>query len=306
MSPDSETIIITPEEEGERLDKVLANRFQNVQSRTYFQTLIEEEKVLLNGIPVKKRIKPKEGDEVEIQFVITPEIGLDPEPIPLNIVYEDHDILIINKPSGMVVHPAPGNWSGTFANALLYHCGKSLTSISSDLRPGIVHRLDKETSGLLMAAKTAQAHRKLIEMFSSRSIHKEYLAICIGNPGNREIRTLITRHPIHRKMMTVSEEGGREALSICKTLLYKGDLSLVNVLLATGRTHQIRVHMKHIGHPILGDQVYGSPQANKKYHVTRQMLHAYLLRFTHPITGELLEFKAPPPEDMTKFINQIQ
>lgn len=295
---DTDIIIISPEEEGERLDKILALRFQNVQSRTYFQYLIEEEKVLLNGIPIKKRVKPKAGDEVEIQFIITPEIGLDPEPIPLNIIYEDQDILVVNKPAGMVVHPAPGNWTGTFVNALLYHCKHLFPSGSSELRPGIVHRLDKETSGLLVAAKNSLAHQKLIQMFSSRSVHKEYLAICVGNPGDVEINASIGRHPVHRKMMTVLKEGGREAITFCRTLCHKGDLSLVNVRIATGRTHQIRVHMKHIGHPILGDSTYGSLQANKKYGAHRQMLHAKLLRFHHPVTGVPLEFQADVPEDM--------
>lgn len=305
---DPDIIIISDQEAGERLDKILAQRFQEIQSRTYFQTLIEEGRVLVNGEPVKKRLKPEAGDEVQIDFVATPEIGLYPENIPLDIVYEDDDILVINKPAGMVVHPAPGNWKGTFVNALLYHCLDLIQPArgpGSYPRPGIVHRLDKETTGLLVAAKSSLAHQRLIEMFSSRQVHKEYLAICIGNPGNREINAPIGRHPVHRKKMTVLEEGGRNALSICKVLAHNDKLSLVNIVLATGRTHQIRVHMKHLNTPILGDSTYGNPQINIKYGAVRQMLHAHFLRFNHPITGKPLEFRADPPEDMLLLMKKL-
>lgn len=302
-SEDQDTITINEEEAGERLDKILSNRFKEVKSRTYFQYLIEEKRVLLNGEPVKKRVKPKEGDEIQIFFILTPEMDLRPESIPLSIVYEDDDILVINKKPGMVVHPAPGHWSGTFVNALLFHC-KSLEISGQVFRPGIVHRLDKETSGLLVAAKTSQAQQKLIEMFANRQVYKEYIAVCVGNPGNREIRAPIGRHPVHRKMMCVLEDGGRLAISICKTLFTDGKISIVKVVLETGRTHQIRVHMKHLASPILGDSIYGNAQVNKKYGVGRQMLHAQCLRFKHPISGKDLEFTASVPEDMKKWIDQ--
>lgn len=300
MTPDdNDSIVINEDEVGERLDKILARRFEAIKSRTYFQYLIEENKVLVNGEPVKKRFKPKVGDEIQVEFIVTPEIGLEPEAIPLDIVYEDHDILVINKPAGMVVHPAVGNWSGTFVNALLYHCKNLLEShTNQSLRPGIVHRLDKNTSGLLIAAKTSLAHQKLIEMFSSKKVYKEYLAICIGNPGNQEIKAPIGRHPVERKMMAVVNEGGKEALSLVKTLKHHGNLSLVSVILATGRTHQIRVHVKHVGTPILGDDIYGNPSVNKKYSVLRQMLHASVLKLAHPISGIELKFHVPPPKDM--------
>lgn len=303
LNEEFETIIISEDETCERLDKILANRFREVKSRTYFQFLIENGNILLNGSSVKKCVKPKIGDEVQIHFVITPEIGLEPEPIPLNILYEDEEIIVVNKPSGLVVHPALGNWSGTFVNALLYHC-QNLLKDDSTLRPGIVHRLDKETSGLLIAAKTSLAQQRLIEMFAARRVHKEYLAICLGNPGDREINVPIGRHPVHRKLMTVAKEGGRNALSICKTLAYNDKLSLVNILLATGRTHQIRVHMKHIGSPVLGDSSYGNSQINEKYGAQRQMLHAEHLRFNHPISNQPLEFHAEIPEDMQKLIQK--
>lgn len=298
-----ETIIIQDTEAGERLDKILAERFKNVYSRTYFQYLIESNLVLLNGQPVKKRIKPENGDEVEINFALTPEVDLRPEPIPLNIVFEDESIILINKPPGLVVHPAPGNWTGTLVNGLVFHC-KELNDGSS-LRPGIVHRLDKDTSGLLLAAKTTQVQAKLIEMFANREIDKEYLAICIGNPGKKEIHAPIGRHPIHRQKMAVLE-AGKHASTVCDTIKTNGQISLVHVQLLTGRTHQIRVHMKHVGTPVLGDETYGNTQVNSRYGVGRQMLHASGLKFKHPMTGQIMEFKAPMPEDMQKVAGSIR
>lgn len=309
---DNDIIIVTDEEAGERLDKILANRFRDensrsgVNSRTYFQYLIEEQRVLLNGLPIKKRVQPKAGDEVEINFICTPELNMSPENIPLDIIFEDNDIIVVNKPVGLVVHPAAGNWSGTFVNALLFHCRNLQEMIKNgdpaSCRPGIVHRLDKDTSGLLLAAKNPLAQQRLIAMFASREVHKEYLAICLGNPGNVDIDKPIGRHPKNRKLMAIKEEGGRSALSICRTLSCNGKISLVNVILATGRTHQIRVHLKHQGTPILGDSTYGNTQANGQYNAMRQMLHAYLLRFKHPITGKEMELKAPVPEDMARII----
>lgn len=307
MNEESDTIFISEEEAEERLDKILAKRFEHLGSRTYFQFLIEEHKVLLNGSPVKKRQKPKPGDEVEIEFVLTPELDLSPQDIPLDILYEDEDILVVNKAVGMVIHPAPGNWSGTFVNALLFHCQqlKVESSKNQNLRPGIVHRLDKDTSGLLIAAKTGPAQQRLIEMFANRQIHKEYLAICIGNPGNCEIDAPIGRHPVKRYVMTVLPDTGRNALTICKTLAFDGKISLANLVITTGRTHQIRVHMKHHGTPVLGDPIYGNSQFNKKYGLERQMLHASLLRFQHPISKKSLEFQTEPPADMKKIIQKF-
>ncbi|NGX43694.1 MAG: Ribosomal large subunit pseudouridine synthase D [Chlamydiae bacterium] len=304
-TPETETIIITEDEAGQRLDKILANRFKEVRSRTYFQSLIRDHNVLLNGSPIKKQVKPQVGDEVEILFVLTPEIDVTPEPIPLDVLYEDEDILVVNKPSGMVVHPAPGNWSGTFVNALLYHC-KQLPSDSQHLRPGIVHRLDKETSGVLVSAKTSQAQQRLVEMFASREVYKEYLAICLGDPGEGEINLPIGRHPKQRQRMTVLDSGGRNARTIFRTLASDGTLSLVDIILATGRTHQIRVHMQHHGTPVLGDSTYGNIQANKKFKVTRQLLHARKIRFTHPITKREMEFVAEIPSDMATFIQRLE
>ncbi len=301
---ESDIIIITEEEAGERLDKILAARYHQIRSRTYFQYLLDEHKVLLNGQPVKKRIRPNPGDEVEIAFLLEPELELIPEHIPLDILYEDEHLLAINKPAGLVVHPALGHWTGTFANALLYHC-QQLDKTGS-LRPGIVHRLDKDTTGILLAAKNAQAQQKLIELFASRQIYKEYLALCLGNPGNAIIDQPIGRHPVHRKKMAVLEEGGRNAQTHCRTLAFDNKLSYVRLILATGRTHQLRVHMQHHGTPILGDPVYGNPSANKKYGTTRQMLHAHILRFKHPLSNVEMELKASLPADMNAFIAKLE
>ncbi len=299
MKEDSETVMVTSEEAGERLDKILARRYLDNYSRTYFQYLIDEHLVLLNGAPVKKRIKPAEGDEVEILFAATAEMDLTPEPIPLDILYEDDDIIGVNKPPGMVVHPAPGNWSGTFVNALLAHC-KGIEKTAGSLRPGIVHRLDKETSGVIIAAKNTLIQQRLVEMFAGRQMYKEYLAICCGNPGKGEIQTLVGRHPTHRQKMTVLKEGGKLAITHYETLHFDGKLSLVKVILATGRTHQIRVHMQYLGTPVLGDSIYGKPSLNEKLGVTRQLLHAYRLQFNHPKSGKLLSLEAPIPKDFKR------
>ncbi len=306
-SEETDWLVIQENEVGQRLDKILAARYPELHSRTYFQYLIEQEKIFVNGEAVKKRYQPALGDEVQIHYVLTPEIGLKPEKIPLEIIFEDSDLLVINKPAGMVVHPSPGHHSGTFVHALLHHCQELPEDKSGNVypRPGIVHRLDKDTSGLLVAAKTSLAHKRLVEMFSSREIYKEYLAICIGNPGHQEIKTAIGRHPILRQKMKVLETGGREAISLCDTISHKGQFSLVRIILQTGRTHQIRVHMLHVHAPVLGDPVYGNVQLNKKYDVKRQLLHAYILQFKHPITGQPMDLKARVPEDMRAWINKI-
>lgn len=302
MTNDSDLLVVESFEEGMRLDQFLKKRFPDY-SRTYFQALIDEKLVLVNGEIVKKASKVEVGDEIEVEFAITEEITLNPEPIALDILYEDRYLLAVNKPAGMVVHPAAGNWSHTFVNALLYHCTQ--LKAQGSLRPGIVHRLDKETSGVLLAAKDELAQRRLVEAFASREIYKEYLAICVGNPGKKEIETLIARHPTKRKEMAVSKERGKLAKTLIETLSYNETLSVVKLLALTGRTHQLRVHMQFIGFPILGDSLYGSSSANKKFKAERQQLHAHVLRLSHPITKEALELKAPLPQDMEKFIQMI-
>ena len=306
MEEASDSLFITEEDAGERLDKILAQRLKEAGSRTYFQYLIEEGRVLLNGAPVKKRVKPVAGDEIEVEYLLTPELALQPENIPLDVLYEDNDILVINKAPGMVVHPATGHWSGTFVNALLFHCKNQNLSQGKDaLRPGIVHRLDKDTSGLLIAAKTSSAQQKLIEMFAERQVYKEYLAICIGNPKTGTIEAPIGRHPVNRKLMAVVENG-RRAVTQYRSIAFNEKLSLVSLVIETGRTHQIRVHMKHHGTPVLGDPVYGIPSFNAKMGTERQMLHAYKLGFKHPISGQDMEFMAIIPKDMQKIITTLK
>lgn len=289
---------VTSEEAGIRLDKLLASRFSQY-SRTYFQYLIDQGCVLVNGEIFKKREKPEQDDEIEVCFQLTPEMSLEPEEIPLDILYEDPHLLAINKPAGMVVHPAPGHPAGTFVNALLFHC-KELKG-SDPLRPGIVHRLDKDTSGVLLAAKTQEAHQHLVQMFSERNIEKTYLAVAVGKVEDGLIDSPIGRHPVNRKEMAVTSQG-KEAKTLCRILSCDRGLSLVELKLITGRTHQIRVHLKSRGTPVLGDSVYGNANTNQKFNAQRQLLHAYQIQFNHPITNEPLKLTAPIPDDLSHFI----
>ena len=288
---------------GLRLDQYLALEFPH-QSRTYFQRLIEEGLVLVNGQNVKKRTLLEIGDSVEVEFALTPELDLEPEEIPLDVVFEDEHLIVINKPPGLVVHPAPGHWKGTFVNALLFHC-KGLERTEKDLRPGIVHRLDKDTSGLLVAAKTAASHRKLVEAFASRAVFKEYEAIVSGHPAPQTIDKPIGRDPKDRKKMAALESGGKHARTEIKPLQTFKEFSLISARLHTGRTHQIRVHLKAIGHPIVGDILYGFKALNVRLAAKRQMLHAKRLKFQHPLTGRLLEFEVPRPIDMELILKKL-
>ena len=295
----TDQFLCVEESESElRLDKFLHVRFSDL-SRTYLQWLISEGHVAVNGSVVKKSAKVQGGDEIEVEFVATNELNLEPENIPLHILYEDEHLLAINKPSGLVVHPGPGNWKGTFVNALLYHC-KTLEH-SDALRPGIVHRLDKETSGVLLAAKTCQAHAKLTQCFAERKVQKHYAAICFGTPKHETVDAPIARHPTQRKLMTVVETGGKAARTHFRVVATNGLLSLLEIDLETGRTHQIRVHLKHIGHHLVGDEVYGKKFSS----IERPMLHAQRVSFIHPITAESLVIEAKIPEDMKLAIDKF-
>lgn len=252
---------------------------------------------------MKKRELPKAGDEIEIEFSLTKESHFEPEPLPLSIIYEDEWLLAINKPVGLVVHPAPGHWSGTFANALLYHC-KELQREPS-IRPGIVHRLDKETSGVLLGAKTEGMQRKLVELFQRREIHKEYLAITLGNPGKGEFLGKIGRHPKKRQQMALVLDKGKEAITHYETLRFDGALAVVALFPKTGRTHQLRVQLSAHKTPILGDPIYGSDSLNRKYKVERTLLHAHAIAFVHPMTGQSLEIKAPLADDIRQWVEKI-
>lgn len=307
MIPKEEEIIIVEElEAGMRLDKMLALRYVEAFSRSYFQSLIEEHLVLVNGSAVKKRVFLKPGDEIEIQFAYPKEISLTPENIPLDVLYEDEDIIVINKPKGLVVHPAPGNWSHTFVNALLFHCqtAKWEQNNLATLRPGIVHRLDKDTTGVLIAAKNLYAQQKLTESFTAREVYKEYLAICLGNPHKVTIDQPIGRHPVKRQKMAVVSTG-KSAVSFVETLKFDKTLSFVKVVIATGRTHQIRVHLNFLNTPILGDALYGNASANLKFKCERPYLHASCLKIIHPTKKIEMHFSAPLPEDILGIVNRF-
>ncbi len=294
MKPVKESFILE-NPTSERIDALLAKQYQNY-SRTYFQELIEAGHVLLNDKPLKKRQIPNCGDRIEIFFHRRPGPDLTPQAIPLNILYEDNHIIAVNKPPGMVVHPAPGNWSNTFVNALLNHCALPETS---DSRPGIVHRLDKETSGVLLAAKTEIAHQALVELFQKIEMKKEYIAIAIGKVQEGVISLPLRRCPLDRKKMAVAPlNAGKEAITEVKLLDYNGTFSKVSLKPKTGRTHQLRVHLSHQGTPILGDKVYGNTSINDRYSITRHYLHAIKIAFVHPITGKPIEITAPLPKEM--------
>ena len=278
--------------DGERLDKFLANN--TGFSRSYLQRLISDDRIKINGMFVKPSHRISYGDEIIIDPPPARKLEAKPEDIPLDIVYEDDYILVVNKPKNMVVHPAPGNYTGTLVNALLYSC-KDLSTINGVLRPGIVHRLDKDTSGLLVVAKDDYTHRKLAEQFKKHVVKKTYLALADGIIKNDEdiIITNIGRNPRNRKKMAVVENG-REAITKYKVIeRLAGRFTFLKVGIETGRTHQIRVHMSYIGHPIIGDTLYG--KGENEFGVSGQLLHAYLLNFVHPATGKRVSFTAPLP-----------
>ena len=301
---DKEEIIleVTIEDKGKRLDSFVSENIEEI-TRSYLQTLIEEGNVSLEGkTKVKAGQKLKGNETIKVCIPEPEELNVEPENIDIDIVYEDKYILVINKSANMVVHPAPGNYSGTLVNAILYHI-KDLSSINGVIRPGIVHRLDKDTSGLIVIAKNDDAHVKLVDMFKDKTIRKTYLAIVKGSISKEEgrIETIIGRNPNDRKKMAVVEKNGKIAISNYKVLDKGPKHTLVQVDIETGRTHQIRVHMKHIGYPIEGDMVYGKGNDYSK----RQMLHAYKLVFPHPITGESLELIGKLPEDFKDSLKKL-
>jgi 23S rRNA pseudouridine1911/1915/1917 synthase len=297
-----ECLVYDQQESSERLDLHLTKYYPGY-SRAYFQFLIDKGAVLLNGNPVKKRISLKAGDTLSITFLLPEELSLSPEKIPLDILYEDEEVIAINKQANLVIHPAPGSPNGTLVNGLLFHC-KSLPD-SETLRPGIVHRLDKDTTGVLIAAKTTRAHRSLVEQFSNRQVSKRYLAITTGVPKEGPCSHAIARHPVRRKEMAALADG-KPARSDITVLDKTEQLAFVELDLKTGRTHQARVHLKYLKAPILGDLTYGSEPMARKWGVFRPLLHAKSLKLVHPTSGKPLELEAPIPEDMKIFIDRIQ
>ncbi len=285
---------VPPEAKGERLDQFL-HRHLPTLSRSRLQELIEAGSVLLNGKSTKPSLKLKGGETVEVEIPAPRELSVAAEAIPLDVVYEDADLIVINKPQGMVTHPAPGAWEGTLVNALLAHC-RDLSGIGGVARPGIVHRLDKDTSGLLVVAKNDASHQALSAQIAAKTAKRQYLAVVTGVPATEEgsIDAPIARHPSERVKMAVVP-GGRHALTHWRVLEAFRDASLVEVTLATGRTHQIRVHMAHLGHPLVGDPVYG-PKSRLPVKLEGQALHAFRLAFDHPTTGLRMEFEVAPPE----------
>lgn len=299
---DNLNFIITPEEAGKRIDKVVADRLGEEYSRTFAQTLIQQGNVLVNGGVIKARLLVKGGEAVSVIVPPPEKNDLTPEDIPLKVLYEDDWIIVIDKPAGIVVHPGAGNKTGTIVNALLYHCGK-LPEGSDELRPGIVHRLDKDTSGVLVAAKNDRALRSLAKQFQARVVKKRYLAVVKGVPpmDNGVIDAPIARSAADRKKMGVENERGKNARTIYHMVKKFKGLTLLRIDLETGRTHQIRVHMKHIGCPVLGDPVYGRADG-----VKRQALHAEMIGFMHPDTGKYMEFVSPVPEDIKEIIQKME
>lgn len=298
----SELVIVSEEDPSCRIDAFLSLKFPD-HSRTYFQYLIENNYIKVNGSPVKKREKLLPGDSLEIIFYSKEPLSAIPQEMSLNILYEDEFFLAINKPRDLVVHPAPGNPNNTLVNGLLYHY-KDLES-QDPIRPGIVHRLDKDTSGALLIAKTKQAHERLSLAFKERLIHKEYLALCLGNPGSKTLKNRLGRDPNDRKKITILEEKGKEAITQIETLHYRDGYSLVKILPFTGRTHQIRVHLHSTGCPVLGDPLYGSPRSNQKLELDVQMLHAHILRFKHPFKETVMTIEAEMPDDMKELKKRL-
>jgi len=281
-----------------RLD-VFLTEVQADITRSYIKKLIETERVTVNGAPAKAHYKLKEGDHVTVEVPDPEPLEVQPEAIPLNIVYEDASLIVIDKPPGMVVHPAPGHSGGTLVNALLHHC-KDLAGIGGVERPGIVHRLDKDTSGLIVAAKTDVCMQSLTRQFKERDIKKVYLALAKGIFESKTgvIDVPIGRHKIHRKKMSTHTSAGREAQTRYEVLRQLDGFAYVQLFPKTGRTHQLRVHLASIGHPILGDRLYGGTLGPGLPQIARQALHAHRLELTHPVTGNLLKLESPLPSDM--------
>mgnify|MGYP000133838038 FL=1 len=290
-----EKLFFTIEKGGERIDKYLSEQLEDM-TRSHIQKLIKENMVRVNGIAVKSNFKLSASDQIEVEIPELKEPDILPENIPLDILYEDQDILVVNKPKGMVVHPAPGHYTGTLVNAIMYHCKDNLSGINGVMRPGIVHRIDMDTTGSLLICKNDRAHQALAEQLKEHSITRKYHAIVHGRLKEDEgtIDKPIGRHPIDRKKMSIHCTNGREAITHYRVLKRFQQFTYIECQLETGRTHQIRVHMSSIGHPILGDQVYGP--AKCPYKLQGQTLHAKVLGITHPTTGEYMEFDAPLPD----------
>ena len=303
--PEHVTFTVPEESAGERLDKWLAAPERDLQmTRSAVQLRMEQQAVLVNGTPVPKNYRQRGGDVIEITLPEPEPLTLEPENIPLDIVYEDADLLVVNKPKGMVVHPAPGHATGTLVHALLYHCGDQLSGINGVIRPGIVHRIDRNTSGLLMVAKTDAAHQSLSAQIQAHSFTREYQAVAMGRfrEPSGTIDAPIGRHPVDRKKMCVTQKNSKRAVTHYETILAYQKATHLRLRLETGRTHQIRVHLAYLGHPVLGDDVYGKPYPG----LEGQCLHAAKIGFVHPTTGQYLEFESPLPDYFQRVLRQLR
>ncbi|MCF2595766.1 RluA family pseudouridine synthase [Pseudoflavonifractor phocaeensis] len=299
-----ETLTLTADRAGERADAFLARSVPGL-TRSAAQRLLEEGAVTLEGRPVKKNYKTAPGDQLEAVLPDPEPVAILPQDIPLDVVYEDGDVIVVNKPVGLVVHPAPGHPDGTLVNALLYHCGNTLSGINGELRPGIVHRIDRDTSGLIIAAKNDRAHLALAAQLQDHSLARVYEAVAVGNlrEDAGTVDAPIGRHPVDRKKMAIDHRNGRPAVTHWSVLGRYPGYTHVECRLETGRTHQIRVHLASIGHPLLGDVVYGSKKPWPG--LAGQCLHARRLRFVHPTTGKLVELECPLPDWFEKVLKQI-
>ncbi|MEC0090151.1 RluA family pseudouridine synthase [Paenibacillus macquariensis] len=288
----------------ERIDKYITEVWEEDVSRSQVQLWITGEHVKVNGNTVKANYKLVLGDRVEVVVPEVVSVEIVADNIPLEVVYEDHDLIVINKPRGMVVHPAPGHSSGTLVNALMYHC-KDLSGINGELRPGIVHRIDKDTSGLIMAAKNDKAHASLAAQLKEHSVTRRYIALVHGSVSHDQgtVDAPIGRDTVDRKMYTVKEKNSKHAVTHFTVKERLGDYTLLELQLETGRTHQIRVHMKFIGHPLVGDPIYGR---NKGLKLKGQALHATVLGFIHPSSGEYMEFSAGIPEELEELLTGLR
>ncbi|MFQ6866269.1 RluA family pseudouridine synthase [Blautia sp.] len=288
-----------------RIDRYLTEQCPEL-SRSYIQKLLKDQKVKADHKTVKANYKVQPGQEIVVEIPDAEPLDIQPEDIPLDILYEDPYLLVVNKPKGMVVHPAAGHTGGTLVNAVMAHCGENLSGINGVLRPGIVHRIDKDTTGALLVCKTDEVHRSLAEQLKEHSIKRRYRAIVRGNlkEDTGTIEGPIGRHPTDRKKMAINYKNGKDAVTHYKVLERFGQYTYVECRLETGRTHQIRVHMSSIGHPLLGDTVYGS--GKDPFHLEGQTLHAMILGFIHPTTGEYMEFSAPLPEYFLKLLEKLR
>ncbi|MCA1632742.1 MAG: RluA family pseudouridine synthase [Acidobacteria bacterium] len=309
------TFLVSGEETGERLDAFLAARIEGT-SRTTIKRYVEDGDVLVGGVAAKPSYKLRAGEQIEVEIPAPPPVDLTPENIPLDIIHEDEELVVVNKPAGMVTHPAAGVRAGTLANALAFHF-QHLSRHAGAFRPGIVHRLDRDTSGLIVVAKNAQAHEFLSEQFRARTIFKSYVALAHGSAerDSGRIEQAIGRDPRHRTRMAVRREGGREALSLWRVRRRFERFTLLDVEIKTGRTHQIRVHLAHIKHPVVGDATYGGgrdrnlPDNTLRDRIAalgRHFLHAERLSFKHPLSGETLSFNAPLPVELQEFLDSLE